>query len=599
MPTHTKLNQRTSTRLRALMVFALVAAAIAITPPPAAADNFGCPRPPPNMNVIYSDEATITGTSDPDFICAGPGDNSIHGGAGDDKIYGGHGDDIIFGGPGRDELHGGQDNDVLKGMAGNDTLSGGPGHDLIRGGSGHDALIGNDGNDRLFGAKGRDKLDGGEGTDHAIGGKNADLCLKAERKRSCELGVSTMLVSRHSDGSVGIGDSARPSSSDDGRFIAFQSDASNLVEGDTNEKRDIFVRDTATGETIRVNTSSAGEQADLDSKAPSISGDGKVVAFVSDASNLATEHHEFADDIYISNVDTGSTTVVPTPVGVGDITPALSYDGRFATFPAAIRDPAVRGGWNISIFRADTEKGTSEVVSTDADGISANDFSSDPKISADGRYITFVSWATNFVPGTVPDSTQVYWKDLLTGELQLVSSAADGTLGDAYSSHPDISADGRHVIFTSIASNLTNSDESTTEARIYRKDLRTGAISKVSDPKHWTPSPNRDYHVLLSPTLSGDGSLASYLVRSGDGPGAGGSTQYDLVVVEIDSGKATEVRPTPDGRRANARLNDARLTTDGRYVTFSSPGLGFVFPEEGTGFEHTYRHQISIGARPL
>ncbi|NNC81789.1 MAG: hypothetical protein HKN94_16730, partial [Acidimicrobiales bacterium] len=181
-----------------------------------------CPTPPAGMNVIISDAPVITGTSGPDFICAGPSNNEIIGkggadiiyagdgddnvraqggadvvyaGNGDDRIAAGGGNDMVDGGAGNDNIFGGDNRDTLLGQAGNDrivgndgkdNLNGGGGNDAIHGGFGHDTIEGGKGNDRLSGNSGNDKINGSLGTDRASGGSGVDSCFTSNTYSRCE-----------------------------------------------------------------------------------------------------------------------------------------------------------------------------------------------------------------------------------------------------------------------------------------------------------------------------------------------------------------------------------------------------------------------------
>jgi|GEM_PF-1585857 len=213
-------------------------------------------------------------------------------------------------------------------------------------------------------------------------------------------------VSVASGGTQGNGDSGCPSISADGRYVAFQSYASNLVPGDTNGTWDVFVHDRLTGQTTRVSVASDGTQGNGDSECPSISADGRYVAFASLASNLVPGDTNGTWDVFVHDRLTGQTTRVSVASG----------------------------------------------------GAQGNSGSWCPSISADGRYVAFQSYASNLVPGDTNGVLDVFVHDRLTGQTTRVSVASDGTQGDSYSFGSSISADGRYVAFSSLASNLVPGD---------------------------------------------------------------------------------------------------------------------------------------------
>ncbi len=270
----------------------------------------------------------------------------------------------------------------------------------------------------------------------------------------------TTLVSVTSDGTPANGASYFPSISADGRFVAFQSFATNLVPGDTNGQYDIFVHDRQTGTTTRVSIASDGTEANNASGAPSLNADGRYVVFQSQASNLVSGRN----GIFVHDMQTGSTTHVSvasdgtpgSPIPVAHYTsPSMSNDGRLVVFQSSAAN-LVPGDTNsqFDIFVHDRQTGTTRRVSVASDGTQSNRSSFEPSMSTDGRYVTFHSTAAALVPGAPSFGNQVYVHDLQTGVTSRVSAAADGTPGDSSSMMARISGDGRYVVFRSNATNL-------------------------------------------------------------------------------------------------------------------------------------------------
>ncbi|MDP8958392.1 MAG: hypothetical protein M3N51_04135, partial [Actinomycetota bacterium] len=215
----------------------------------------------------------------------------------------------------------------------------------------------------------------------------------------------TERVSVASNGGQGDGISVDAAISADGRYVAFDSTASNLVGGDTNGAIDVFVRDRVSGTTERVSLASNEAQGNGHSGDPDISADGRYVAFGSSAPNLVVNDFN----------------------GEGDV------------------------------FVRDRSRGATERVSVAPDGTSGNDYSFPGVISADGRYVAFWSIASNLVPGDTNGAGDVFVRDRVTGTTELVS-VAKGTQGNGASYGPAISAGGRYVGFESDASNLVEGD---------------------------------------------------------------------------------------------------------------------------------------------
>jgi len=211
--------------------------------------------------------------------------------------------------------------------------------------------------------------------------------------------------------SIGIADaqaddwSDTPSISADGRFVAFESDAANLVAGDTNGAPDIFIRDRVAGTTRRVSIGSRGAQADGGSWYPSISAGGRFVAFASYATNLVAGDTNEATDIFIRDRVARETERVS--IGIADAQadgnswyPSISAGGRFVAFESVAAN-LVAGDTNgaADIFIRDRAKRETERVSIGIADAQADGGSGSPSISAGGRHVAFASWATNLVAG--------------------------------------------------------------------------------------------------------------------------------------------------------------------------------------------------------
>ena len=369
---------------------------------------------------------------------------------------------------------------------------------------------------------------------------------------------STTMISVTRNGRPANDESMWPAISSDGSRVAFCSSASDLVPGDTNGKSDVFVRDLESGRTRRVSVSSAGVEANGSSCTASISGNGRYVAFESDASNLVAGDangqaavfrydlvtgdlipisltatgdiaHGFAPTIssdggsvaffsdakaltggdergiFLRDVAAGTTTeLVSTGMGRGAVgSIGLSDDTTKVAFKA-FSDTLVAGDTNgkADVFILDRTSGSITRVSVTSDGGQGDGWSGDPAISGDGRYVVFNSNASLVTPDRNPctDSdyegttlcggSDIYLHDLATGKTTLVSVASDGTQADEDSSQPWISEDGRFVAFMSQARTLVRPDTNVCEALVtptepcwdaFRRDLATGETVRLSD----------------------------------------------------------------------------------------------------------------------
>jgi len=223
--------------------------------------------------------------------------------------------------------------------------------------------------------------------------------------RSFKVKPATTRVSLDSSGVQGNGDSSVAAISGDKRFVVFESLASNLVSGDTNGKWDIFVHNLNTGTTERVSLNSSEAETDGHSYDPSISADGCYVAFVSDATNLVAGDTNGWEDIFVRDQQSGETRRVSVNSGgvqgnYSSYHPSISADGRYVAF-YSFADNLVEGDTNGTwdIFVHDRTTGVTKRVSVDSGGVEANGSSYFPAISADGRFVAFESAATNLVAG--------------------------------------------------------------------------------------------------------------------------------------------------------------------------------------------------------
>jgi acetyltransferase-like isoleucine patch superfamily enzyme len=254
----------------------------------------------------------------------------------------------------------------------------------------------------------------------------------------------------------------------DGRYVAFGSYSSDLVAGDTNGNlQDVFVRDLQTGTTTLVSENAAGTgSGNGASYSNGISADGRYVAFQSLATDLvAGSDTNGIYDVFVRDLQTGVTTLVSenaagTGTGNGaSYPPIISADGRFVAF-ASFASDLVTGDTNGNmqdVFVRDLQTGTTTLVSENAAGTgSGNGSSQNPVISADGGYVAFLSSASDLVAGDTNGTYDVFVRDLQTGVTTLVSENAAGTgSGNSSSFDPVVSASGNAIAYTSFATDLT------------------------------------------------------------------------------------------------------------------------------------------------
>ncbi|MCB5175448.1 TolB family protein [Microvirga lenta] len=298
------------------------------------------------------------------------------------------------------------------------------------------------------------------------------------------------------------GDSDNARFSADGRYVVFESSARDLVPGDTNGERDIFRKDLVTGAVVRVSTAAGGVENDGSSQAQ-ISEEGRYILFQSLAALLPDDTNG-KNDIYIKDVQDNILRRVSLANGWTEESngwserPQLSPDGNSALFES-IANNFVPNDTNdkADIFIKNFVTGAVTHVSSAADGTGGNGTSRDAHFSRDGRYVVFESDSTNLVTGDTNGDYDIFRKDLLTGAITRVSTAADGAEGNGTSQRAEFSADGRYVTFQSTSSNLVAGDTNGSWD-VFRKDLVTGEIIRLSTDAAGAEGNDSSYRLRLS-----------------------------------------------------------------------------------------------------
>jgi hypothetical protein len=367
-------------------------------------------------------------------------------------------------------------------------LTGNSANNVLGGGSGADTLTGGDGDDTLEGGADADSLTGGTGNDTYLVDNPGDQITESEYR-----GVDPLRVSTDVAGVQGNGDSYNAQSSADGRYVLFDSFASNLVAGDSNGTWDIFVKDLQSGAIQRVSTDAAGVQGNSSSGNARFSADGRTVVFESYASNLVAG-------------DSNGT-----------------YD----------------------VFVKDLQSGAIQRVSTDAAGAQGNSGSYSAQFSADGRTVAFVSHASNLVAGDSNGALDIFVKDLQSGAIQRVSTDAAGVQGNE-------SKRQRPVLRRRPQRGLLERRQQPGVRRqqcaydVFVKDLQSGAIQRVSTDAAGAQGISNSYNAGSPPTAAPWSSRAMPATWCP-------ATAMALMTSSsrtCRAGRSSACRPMPPGRRA-------------------------------------------------
>ncbi len=382
------------------------------------------------------------------------------------------------------------------------------------------------------------------------------------------------------------GASGEPSISADGRYVAFSSWASNLVAGDSNGQQDVFVRDLISGTIVRVSVDSQGREGNGPSGEPSISADGRYVAFSSWASNLVADDSNGQQDVFVRDLSSGTTIRVSIGVageeGNGwSNEPSISADGRYVAFLSQASN-LIDGDTNSrqDVFVRDLATGQTTRVSVDTEGKEANSGSWTPCISRDGRYVAFESWATNLVDGDSNALEDVFVHDRVTGETIRVSVDSSGNEGNSGSWGPSLSPDGRLVAFESKASNLVEGDTNDRQD-IFVHHLDTGETVRVSVNSRG----NEANGWSNEPSISANGRYVVFESKASNLVPGDTDDQWDIYVHDLGSGRTELVSADSSGTAGNRDSLQPVISAGGRYVAFVS-SAGNLLGTDASGYEN-------------
>lgn len=389
----------------------------------------------------------------------------------------------------------------------------------------------------------------------------------------------------------GDGSSEEPAMSSDGRYVAFSSWATNLVPSDTNGTRDVFRKDVLSGEVMLCSASIGGTQGNMDSCMAAISADGRYVVFSSNASNLVTVDTNRTSDVFRKDCETGVVSVCSSDavwaIGNGpSVQPTVSGDGRFVAF-ASDASNLVPGDTNMTtdIFRKDLGTGDNYspgggVVrcSTDSSGRQSNSTSLSPAIDFWGRYVAFDSWANNLVADDTNGMSDVFRKDAGissgpgTGQTVRCSTDAYGRQGNKHSYSPAISAEGKYVAFCSEASNLVAGDANGC-GDIFRKEPLGGQVQLCSVGPGWWQG-NRQ--CFLRPTISADGKQVAFSSLADNLAAGDYNGMLDVFWKDLASGELICCSADKRGRIGDGQSFWPSISADGRLVSFCSEAGNLV-----------------------
>ncbi len=400
--------------------------------------------------------------------------------------------------------------------------------------------------------------------------------------------ISNPLVLSHAND-----DSVDASVNVNGRFVAFTSEANNIVLGDSNNFSDVFVHDSLTGLRSWISLSSQGVVGNGTSRSPSISGTGRYVAFESSSSNWALNDLNNDADIFVRDTETDTTTLVSVSTsgrpGQGfSQSPAISADGRYVAFHSSVED-LVGGDSNqmVDVFVRDLYLGVTVRASVSTNGTQGNSWSQGPvELSADGRFVVFCSWANNLVPNDTNNARDVFVRDLSLGTTVRANLSSGGEQAQGTSGQPSISSTGRYVAFSSEAPNFFNNPY--LYYGVFVRDLEAQTTTLVSVTPHQTVELGHSG----SPDISTDGRFVAFYSESGGmipyqtGP-------WGVLVRDLYLNMTYACNVNLMGEQGNDSALAPAISGDGRFVAFESSASNLTSLPKSRGFKDVFSHEVA------
>lgn len=390
----------------------------------------------------------------------------------------------------------------------------------------------------------------------------------------------TVRASSSTAGGEGTGFSNGSTLSDNGRWVAFSSEADNLVAGDTNLTADVFIRDRFTETTILASVDRDGGPADGYSAEAWISGNGRFVAFMSEATDLVADDTNDSADVFVRDLDTGVTERVSVPSTDDELIdgvsfePSISDDGRFVEFQSD-SEMIVADDFNGSedVFVRDRLLGTTARASVATNGAETDFGAYEGVISGNGANVAFTT-DTGLVGTDINDEDDVYRRSLTAGTTNRVSSASSG-LGGGYSAA--ISDDGGFVAFVSDYQLSGPGADANFLPDVYVRNTTAGSTARVSlTGANATPN-----NLSIGPSISDDGRYVAYYTLATDLGAADANATFDVWLRDRTLSTNTRLSVDNTGGDPNESSEVPFVAGGGGFVSFQSPATDLT-PPDGT-----------------
>lgn len=392
--------------------------------------------------------------------------------------------------------------------------------------------------------------------------------------------VSIERMSVNVSGQQANGASFKPAFSPDSTKIAFESDAANLLPSGLNGERQIIIKDIASGQITLVSSNASGQAANADCLDMEFSPDGHKMVFESDATNLVAGVTNGKRHVYMKDLDTGVVTLISSNTAgaagnqnSGD--PMFSPDGTKVVF-SSISSNFAAGDNNLSsggrdIFIKDLATGVTSLVSSDANGNIGNGNGDDPSWSFDGKSVIFWSSASNLVPGGTNGVEQVYIKNIQTGAVRLVSVDNAGDQSNGYNNDPSFTPDNKMITYWSDASDILPGDTNA-KSDIVLYNLATNKVSIGSANAQGVIGNGSSQ----DPLFTADGKYLTMKSTSSNFDPAANNDKYQIFVKDMTTGEMELLSTNNQGVQGNDSSDDPIFSDNGKYVAFESFATNFV-----------------------
>lgn len=401
----------------------------------------------------------------------------------------------------------------------------------------------------------------------------------------------TRLISQNTEGAVGDNFSEDPAITADGRYVVFASAATDLVANDTNGLIDIFLLDRPFQAMIRVSVATGGTEAiGGDSISPAISPDGRYIVFESKATNLVTGDSNGVSDIFLHDRQTSTTTRVSVITGGGQasggdsVTPSVSNNADRIVYASSATNLISSDGnpyQDIFLYVRATNTTTRISVPTTPPTAIPNGRSLDPYITSNGNYVAFASVANNLVSGDVNDfcgvfsCADIFIRDLTNNTTTLVSRNNAGDLGNRASNAPAVSNDGRFVVFESEADNLdAQLPDGNFVADVFMRDRQSATTIRVSKGQGGEEG-------TFSSTEANISSDSNWLFFTTGSEFVPSDTNFtpDIYRYQRSNGQLNVMSLPEGGGESDGASREAAPSSDGQRVAFWSEASNLI-PED-------------------